>query len=110
MAFVDFAENLRQAREARGFSIREFSRITGIATSTISRWETGKNLPGNYKTWDTLGKVLNITPELLIGLSDPLQLKKQLDQGQCLAELKTVVQLLEGKVQKLAADIKSQHS
>jgi transcriptional regulator with XRE-family HTH domain len=54
---MGFSDDLRQARLAKGWSLRELSERIGVSTAHLSNLETGKSIP-SPKLADLLGKLL----------------------------------------------------
>ena len=46
-------ESIRELRTARGLSIRELSKMSGISSAAISRWESGQRIP-TVKSYNAL--------------------------------------------------------
>lgn len=63
------ADRLRFAREGRGISQRELSKICGIAQNLISRYESGLTDP-SASTLARIAYELNVSTDYLLGLSD----------------------------------------
>lgn len=59
-----FNTQLRKAREAMGLSQGDVSNLTGIPTSTICKYETGKSQPGISKILQLM-KVYNVDADFL---------------------------------------------
>jgi transcriptional regulator with XRE-family HTH domain len=59
-------KNIRILREARGLTIEELSRATGVSVSYLSRLETGlRKVPSVFIVYK-IAKVLGVTVEKLI--------------------------------------------
>lgn len=54
-----FAARLRELREAAGLSQVELAAAVGVPQSTLSRWETGGNVPA-LKLFPVLAKALKL--------------------------------------------------
>jgi transcriptional regulator with XRE-family HTH domain len=65
-----WGETLKHTRLARGLTIVALSKVTGIATNTISNWEAGKGLPakmaGEGSDLSRLCKALGVQPHWLL--------------------------------------------
>lgn len=46
-------ESIRDLRTAKGLTIRELSKLSGISTAAISRWESGQRIP-TVKSYNSL--------------------------------------------------------
>lgn len=66
-----FAQRLRAAREYRKHSQASLAEILNVAPQQIYRLETGKHVPTS-DTVTTLAKVLGISTDYLLGLSDDM--------------------------------------
>ena len=65
------SRNIRRYREGLCMEQKEFARLLGVPTSTISNWETGFSKP-TLNVIVPVCKVLGITLYELFGLDDPL--------------------------------------
>lgn len=61
------ADNLKEAREKSGLSYSELSKLTGIAKSTLQRYETGTTSKIPMDVIDKISIALNISPQQLMG-------------------------------------------
>lgn len=61
-----FGKNLRQLREAKGYTTREFADLTEIAYSQVWTLENGKGNP-SLTTLIALAKVLDVSLDELVG-------------------------------------------
>lgn len=66
-----FAERLRSAREYRKHSQASLAELLDVAPQQIYRLETGKHVPAS-DTVTMLAKVLDVTTDYLLGLSDDM--------------------------------------
>lgn len=65
-----FSERFKKFRELRGFTQTEIAEKLGFKNyTTISKWESGKNLPRG-KELKLLAEILNVSSDYLMGLSD----------------------------------------
>lgn len=55
-----------EAREARGFTITQLSRLIGVLPKTVSNWETDSSEP-RFNQLHSLAGVLHVPPMWLIG-------------------------------------------
>lgn len=62
---------LKQVRQQAGLSLSEVGKGVGLATNTISRYETGKREP-KLETWQKLADFLGVTVPYLQGLEPDL--------------------------------------
>ncbi len=62
-----FAQALRKAREARGFTQAELSEVAGLAVEAYGRLERGSVLP-RAQTLVSLSRALQVTTDSLLGL------------------------------------------
>lgn len=67
-----FNENLKLARERKGFSQKEVAESIGVAKSTYSLYESGNREP-NVQTIKKIADVLNTTADSLLGIDDEPQ-------------------------------------
>lgn len=68
----NFNENLRTARERKGFSQKEMAERIGVAKSTYSLYESGNREP-NVQTIKKIADALNVSADELLGLDDTPQ-------------------------------------
>ena len=68
------ANRLRKIREDKGLTLEEVGKGVGLATNTISRYETGKREP-KLETWIKLAKFFNVPVTYITGMSDIDSLK-----------------------------------
>mgnify|MGYP005970326691 CR=1 FL=1 len=61
-----FGQNLRLARKQEGWTLQKVSELTGIPNQTLSRYETGKNIPSVYQAYK-LASLFGMTIEEMIG-------------------------------------------
>lgn len=66
---MDIKERIKQARKSAMLSQSQLAQALGISFMTIRRWESGEISP-RLNEIQQLSKVLNISIEYLIGLSD----------------------------------------
>lgn len=65
------ALEIRKAREARGLSFTDLSRLTGVSRTTLHDYESGRSKPG-AKELLRLCEALEVTPNrLLLGVESP---------------------------------------
>ncbi len=70
----NFNDNLRIARERRGFSQKEMAEKIGVAKSTYSLYESGNREP-NVQTIKKIADILNVSADELLGIEEiPLTL------------------------------------
>lgn len=62
-------DRLRLAREKRGFSQRQLSRMLGIGESQINKFENGGGEP-SLRTLYLIAEALGVTTDYLVGRSD----------------------------------------
>lgn len=62
-----FADRLKQARKAKGFSQAEVSRQLGVTQQAVGKWETGRSTP-DPQTVARLAELLGTTADVLLGL------------------------------------------
>lgn len=56
---IRFSQRLKEVLATAGWSQKEFASQAGVSATNVSRWLTGKELPGR----PALGKVVDILPE-----------------------------------------------
>ena len=66
---IKFAENIKEFRKARGFSMEELGKRVGKAKSSISAWENGKRTPKMGEI-QKIADVLGVTKSQLLGIED----------------------------------------
>ena len=67
-----FNENLRLARERKGFSQKDIAENIGVAKSTYSLYESGNREP-NVQTIKKIADFLNVSADELLGIDDEPQ-------------------------------------
>lgn len=65
----NFNDNLRTARERKGFSQKEMAERIGVAKSTYSLYESGNREP-NVQTIKKIADTLNVSADELLGIDD----------------------------------------
>lgn len=63
----NFNDNLRTARERKGFSQKEMAEKIGVAKSTYSLYESGNREP-NVQTIKRISDTLNVSADELLGI------------------------------------------
>lgn len=63
-----FADRLKQARKAKGYSQKEVSRLLGVTQQAVGKWETGRSTP-DPQTVARLAEFLDTTADVLLGLA-----------------------------------------
>lgn len=70
---MTFGIRLRELRENEGYhSQQALADALGVAQSTVANWERGRREP-NYATTVRLARLLGVTTDYLLGLSDQPQ-------------------------------------
>lgn len=64
---MSVSENLKQARVRCELSYADLSRLTGIAKSTLQRYETGATLKIPFHAIEKISIALKTSPQLLLG-------------------------------------------
>lgn len=64
----NFNENLKKARERKGFSQKDMAEYIGVAKSTYSLYESGNREPG-VPTIKKMANVLNVSADELLGIN-----------------------------------------
>lgn len=59
---------LKELRKEEGLSLEQVGKGVGLATNTISRYETGKREP-KLETWQKLADFFNVPVDYLLGIS-----------------------------------------
>lgn len=59
---------LKQLRKEKGLLLEQVGKAVGLATNTISRYETGKREP-KLETWQKLANFFNVPVDYLLGIS-----------------------------------------
>lgn len=72
----EFADVIRDRRTAKGLTVRELARRTGIVYSAISQWECGARIPSNGRWIPILAAELDIDPANLTRLLIEATVKK----------------------------------
>jgi transcriptional regulator with XRE-family HTH domain len=67
---MDVSENIKRAREKSDLSYSELSKLTGIAKSTLQRYETGTTVKIPLDAVEKIAEVLSISPAYLMGWTD----------------------------------------
>lgn len=65
---MHYTESIRMAREAKHLTQAEAAKRIGVATNSISRWETGETVP-NALNLIKMGEVYEVTLDTLCGVS-----------------------------------------
>lgn len=68
-------ERLKYARdELRGMSLQDVAEASGVARSTVQRYETAKIQNIKLPVVESFARVLNVNPAWLIGKSDDMEI------------------------------------
>lgn len=59
---------IKEVRKKKGLSLQQVADAVGLATNTISRYETGKREP-KLETWNKLAEYFNVPTFYLMGLN-----------------------------------------
>lgn len=73
-----FNENLKFAREKRGYSQKDMAESIGVAKSTYSLYESGNREP-NVQTIKKIADVLNVSADELLGIEEPSTIAAHFD-------------------------------
>ena len=73
-----FNENLKFAREKRGYSQNDMAESIGVAKSTYSLYESGNREP-NVQTIKKIADVLNVSADELLGIEEPSTIAAHFD-------------------------------
>lgn len=71
-------DRLKQCREARGLSQREFARLTGLGESQVRKYEAGQNDPSG-RNLKLIAEQLRVSIDYLLGVTDDPHV--QIDSG-----------------------------
>jgi transcriptional regulator with XRE-family HTH domain len=63
---LTISEAIKKARVAKGYTISDLARKTGITFQTLDKWEKGKNYPNVYNLIP-IADALNISLDELVG-------------------------------------------
>lgn len=64
-----FSERLKELRENKGWSLREFAFNLKVSQTAINRWENNLRIP-NIEILRNIALVFNVTSDYLIGLEN----------------------------------------
>jgi repressor LexA len=77
---INFADNLKKYRKAKGITKAELSRRIGVSDVTVGHWENGKISPRMGKV-EMIAEILGVSvDDLLLGV-EPNQYKNKLPKG-----------------------------
>lgn len=63
---MDFCNNLKTYRKRKGINQAELAKLLGVGRTTITKWETGDNIP-NIDVLDALASSLDVSADDLLG-------------------------------------------
>lgn len=63
---MDFSNGLKTYRKRKGMSQAQLSEALGVGRTTLTKWETGENIP-SIEVLDKLASILNISTDDLLG-------------------------------------------
>ena len=66
----DMGKKLRELRDARGITQREVANAVGVTEATVSRWESGHINNMRRDKIESLAKVLQVSPLVIMGRDD----------------------------------------
>lgn len=74
---MDFGENLKQLRIKKNMKQSELAALFNVGRSTVTKWETGENIP-RIDVLDKLASILEVSTDDLLG-RDPVTDKYKRD-------------------------------
>lgn len=86
----DFGDRIRHLRKKRGLTIMDVEKATGIAHSTISRWERGESVPNSSDIYRILKDYFKVDMCYLLGVTDGV-----LRESEVIKEIVTRLEVLE---------------
>lgn len=66
---AEFKDRLKELREEKGLSQRDFAKLISFSPGAIGMWETGERAP-NHETTKFLAKFFDTSADFLLGLTD----------------------------------------
>ena len=63
---MEFCNNLKIYRKRKGINQAELAKLLGVGRTTITKWETGDNIP-NIDVLDMLASALEVSADELLG-------------------------------------------
>lgn len=77
---MDFSNNLRAQRKKKGLNQAQLAKALGVGRTTLTKWETGENLPG-IDTLDQLASILDVSTDNLLGRVPQIEKYKRDEQN-----------------------------
>ena len=82
---MDFCNKLKTYRKRKGINQAELANLLGVGRTTITKWETGDNIP-NIDVLDMLATALDVSADELLGRAPAIDKFKRDDQNVRLLE------------------------
>lgn len=67
---LEIGKRIKQAREEKNMSLQEVAELTGVARSTVQRYEAGKIDKIKLPVIESIARALGFLPEWIIGKTD----------------------------------------
>lgn len=77
-----FAETLKQLRNSRHMSQKQFAKALFISPSAVSQYETGRTMPSR-ENLERIAKYFDVSTDYLLGSSPVTELEERLNQDYC---------------------------
>ena len=77
---MDFGNELKAYRKRKKMSQAELSAALGVGRTTLTKWETGENIP-NIDVLDKLATILDVSADNLLGRPPAIDRFKRDDQN-----------------------------
>lgn len=77
---MEFCNNLKIYRKRKGINQAELAKLLGVGRTTITKWETGDNIP-NIDVLDMLASALEVSADELLGRESVIDKFKRNDDN-----------------------------
>lgn len=77
---MELSEKIQKLRKARGLTQEEFAKELFVSRTAVSKWETGRGVPG-MESLQMIAKVCNVTLDELLRAEEVLAVAQQENKG-----------------------------
>ena len=77
---MDFSNSLKIYRKRKGMNQAQLAASLGVGRTTLTKWETGENLPG-IEVLDRLASILEVSADELLGRPPQIERYKRDEQN-----------------------------
>ncbi len=67
---IEIGKRIKEERDRKGMSLQDIANLTGVARSTVQRYETGQIEKIKLPVIESIARALGVRPEWIIGKTD----------------------------------------